>query len=56
MGEVLAEARMARGELQPGQPGFEQRMLSLSYIIYYINYIIRMARGEIQLGQPGHER
>ena len=30
MGEVQAEARMARGELQPGQPGFEQRMLSLS--------------------------
>ena len=30
MGEVLAEARMARGEVQPGQPGFKQRMLSLS--------------------------
>ena len=56
MGEVLAEARMARGELQPGQPGFEQRMLSLLYIILYIYYRIRMARGELQLGHRGFEQ
>ena len=43
MGEVLAEVRMARGELQPGQPG-----LLLSHIIYHIYYIKRVARGKLQ--------